>query len=202
MPEPDKADRTSAGDESPYAPPPMIADSPSLGPTQPVPPLPVAFIFIYSLIATAVTMGLATLETGPYSYFPLFALIGLPTIAIAGFIALYFSATGPQAPLASISITWKVLMLILVPPASMICFVPTCIGSTVFLLPIFRPPRNDWGLVLPILLAYTTTCFMVAHRLRSRIVRIAVPVEPSYPQIVASDNEQSPFAAPKAKVEE
>jgi hypothetical protein len=201
MTEPEDSTSASQPQASPYAPPPMISEVASAAPASPtlVMPIPVTLVVIYSAVATALTMFLvmAINNVLPNEFGLL--ILASPIFAMAGFVAMFFLTADINGPVAAISLSWKTLMVCLVPLASMICFVPTCVGSTIFLMPIITRGMNEFGLAIPIFIAYTATCFIVVYRLRSRIVRRSLKIEPNDSQITIGASTDSPFSVPDVR---
>jgi hypothetical protein len=201
MTESEDSTNASQPQDSPYAPPPMVSELPVSTPATSVSamPIPVALVVIYSAIATALTMflvmSLNRVLPNEYGFLILFS----PTLVLAGFVALFFLVADTNGPVAAISLAWKTAIVILVPPASMICFVPTCVGSTILLMPLIERTMDSFGIAIPIFIAYTVTCLIVAVRLRNRIVQRSQSVMPSYSEFEAGTSSALPFSVPEAR---
>jgi|GEM_PF-2642749 len=100
-----------------------------------------------------------------------------PLIAIAGFVWLCFAYFGGSGGAAR-SMLWQVFITIAVPFASMILFVPTCIGTGIVMLPGLGSQLGNMTFIVPIFITYWVTCFVVAMRMRSRLRRPSSELPP------------------------
>ncbi len=159
-------------DSSPYAPPLEIDDSDKLIPLPTSDTAsPIVMSGAYAIIAALVNIvPIWASGTSDRFLFPM--LLGMPLIEIAFFVVICFAWFGGPAALPGRSRGWKVLMVLLVPPASLLLFIPTCVGTGIVALPLLGSTNifpNELALVIPVFAAYWVTCVVVAFRLRSRL---------------------------------
>ena len=177
--------------KEPSIPPGPVSPSPDFGPSpyqspailpdeepglvwgdDPVPPMPIAASVLFGIVASGLTVAAASASARLISvYFP-FALFFGPLLLIGLFVlaAIAFYSSNPLV--ISKSTTWKVLMFLLVPPVSMLVFIPTCVGSTIFMMPLVaRAGSSEWLMFLPIFIAYFACAVVVSRRLRWRFIK-------------------------------
>jgi hypothetical protein len=162
---------------SPYAPPSMIDERGVVSDSLPQ-RLPVALSLVYA-IAMAVVTGLiiVLMESSSGSEWLMVLLFSSPLLAVAGFVWLcfaWFDGSGGAAR----STLWKIGVTIAVPFASMLLFVPTCLGTGIFVMPMMSSSLSRMAIIIPIFTAYWATCFIVAIRMRSRVGRHAGQILP------------------------
>lgn len=154
---------------SPYQSPAILPDEePALAwDGDPVQPLPIAAAVLFAAIASGITVAGASLagmmmhSKSPWAFvFGPLVLVGLFVLA-----AIVFYSNNPL--LISKSTGWKILMVLLVPPVSMLVFVPTCVGSTMFMMPfVFRRASSEWLMLVPVFIAYFVCAVIISRRLR------------------------------------
>lgn len=165
---------------SPYQSPAILPDEEQAMVWQgdPVPAMPIAGSVLFALIASFVTIASATASSRVMNvYFP-FALFFGPLVLIGFFVltAIAFYSSNPLV--ISRSTGWKLLMTLLVPPVSMLVFVPTCVGSTMFMMPFaFRWVSSEWVMLIPVFIAYFVCAVVISRRLRWRFVKRVDPNE-------------------------
>ncbi len=165
---------------SPYQSPAILPDEePVLMPgSDPVPPLPIAASVLFAVVSSGLTVA-ATFGDLASGYFP-FAIFFGPLLLIGLFVlsAIAFYSSNPLV--ISKSTGWKILMVLLVPPVSMLIFVPTCVGSTIFMTPLaFRTSLSGWLMLLPFFIAYFACAVVISRRLRWRFIKRLDPNESS-----------------------
>ncbi len=165
-------------DPSPYAPPPIIeGDEPLALELANVPRVPWAVTLGYALVATLLTivipfrgMLVGLNDSGPFDDGSFYlAVLAAPPIAIAGFVLLCLFVMGSGGLLPSRSLAWRTVMVLLVPLAAMLVFIPTCIGSTMFTMPFLAGSIGPVAMALPIFIAFWITLAFVELRLRRRL---------------------------------
>lgn len=165
---------------SPYQSPAILPDEePVLMPgSDPVPPLPIAASVLFAVVASGLTVGttfrIASLTIG---YFPFAFFFGPPVLV--GFFVFFAIAFYSSNPLVIAKSTgWKILMVLLVPPVSMLIFVPTCVGSAIFMMPVFyQAVSSEWLMFVPIFIAYFISAVVISRRLRWRFIKRLDPSE-------------------------
>lgn len=176
-------------ESSPYAPPPVITEQPL--PKVELPAFPLALVLISSVVAAVLTSIIGPLMFNGPSDYGAIALIASPFVMIAAFILVYMSVLGAVFPAGTPTIAWKLFVLAAVPPASMICFVPTCFGTGIMVLPILNTP-GEWAFVVPLFFGYWSTLSLIAYRIRSHFGRIAAR---RYGTYLETNTTRSPFTS-------
>lgn len=171
MTDPAESNEKSANQPSPYAPPAILDEN--LAAVEGMLPerMPFAVSLVYAIVMAVVTgllIGLMDSSVGGGSVTLL--VFSSPLVAIAGFVWIcfaYFAGKGGAAK----SLLWKLFITIAVPFASMVLFVPTCIGAGIVMLPGMGSKLGGMTFIIPIFIAYWVTCFVIAIRMRSRLRR-------------------------------
>jgi hypothetical protein len=158
---------------SPYQSPAILPDEEPvvMWGDDPPPPIPVAAAVLFGIFASALSVGGVMLAGNASSsfltnLFPLAIFFG-PLALIGGFVAFSIAYYSANPLLVSKSTGWKILMVLLVPPVSMLVFVPTCVGTTIFMLPM----ANEITMVFPTFLAYFVCAWVIARRMRWRYAK-------------------------------
>lgn len=162
---------------SPYQSPAILPDEEPVATwgSDPVSPLPIAASVLFAVVASGLTVAATSASALTINaYFPLapFVMFFGPPVLIGFFVlfAIAFYSSNPL--LISKSIGWKILMVLLVPPVSMLVFVPTCVGSTIFMMPLFyRTRSSEWLMLLPMFIAYFICAVVISRRLRWRFIK-------------------------------
>ena len=159
---------------SPYQSPAILPDDEQamVWGNDPVPPMPIAASALFGVLASGVTVATAAASSRMIDvYFPLALFLG-PLVLIGFFVlaAIAFYSSNPLV--ISKSTGWKFLMVFLVPPVSMLIFVPACVGSTMFMMPFMvRSPLSQWILFIPVFIAYFVCAVVISRRLRWRFIK-------------------------------
>ena len=153
---------------SPYAPPPEVAgeDNPFLV-TSAVPKFPISLTALYSITATALTFGCFWFLGEAGSAWPMISLllaIGTPYTIISSFVAVCFMMLGRGLVIPGRALAWKLFLVFAIPPASMVYFVPTCIGSSMAVISLVS--NDPWIMAIPLFMAYLVTFFFISKRIR------------------------------------
>jgi len=156
-----------------YAPPPEVVDTDT-----PVlmnfdgPVMPIWLTVAYSVIATAITFGCIFFAGFFDTDFGEQLFFVVPYLLISGFVGICFLILDRGLPLPGRSLAWKVFLVFAVPPTSMICFVPTCIGSVFVVFPVLAISGvfGTWAICIPVLIAYLVTFRVIAYRLRKKLL--------------------------------
>jgi hypothetical protein len=143
-----------------------------------VPPMPIAASVLFGIVASGLTVATAFASTGMINnYFPFAIFLG-PPLLIGLFVLTAITFYSSHPLVISKSTGWKILMVLLVPPVSMLVFVPTCIGSTIFMMPVVsRTGSSEWLMLLPVFIAYFACAVVISRRLRWRFIRRLDPHE-------------------------
>lgn len=176
-------------ESSPYAPPPVVTEQPL--PKVELPAFPLALVLISSFVAAVLTSVIGPLMFSGPSDYGVTVLIASPFVMIAAFTLIYMSVLGNIFPAGTPTVAWKLVVLAAVPPASMICFVPTCFGTGIMVLPILDFP-GEWAFVVPLFFGYWSTLSLIAYRIRSHFGRIAAH---RYGTYLETDTTRSPFTS-------
>jgi len=182
---------------SPYQSPAILPDDEQamVWGNDPVPPMPISAAALFGVLASGVTIASAVASARIVNvYFPLLPVIMyFPDVGIASarIVNVYFPIALFLGPLVLIGVfvfaaiafyssnplaipkstRWKVLMTLLVPPVSMLIFVPICIGSALFMVPwMVRSPSSEWILFIPVFIAYFASAAVISRRLRWRFL--------------------------------
>jgi hypothetical protein len=154
---------------SPYQSPAILPDDEQamVWGNDPVPPMPISAAALFGVLASGVTIASAVASARIVNvYFPI-ALFLWPLVLIGVFVfaAIAFYSSNPLA--IPKSTRWKVLMTLLVPPVSMLIFVPICIGSALFMMPwMVRSPSSEWILFIPVFIAYFASAAVISRQLK------------------------------------
>jgi len=172
-PEPDP--RLPPGDDnpftlgsSPYQPPAILEDDEERKLDwggEPIPAMPFVIPLLFAGLASALTVG--TLGLGIADSWDrglLFVLVS-PMAFLGGFVLFCVQWYGAIPLVIPRSTAWKVAMATLVPPVSLLIFVPTCVGSTIFMMPM---GGSYVSMIFPIGIAYFATAIVISRRLRWR----------------------------------
>lgn len=189
MAESEESNNRPSPESSPYAPPPVINEQPL--PKVELPAFPQALVLISSVVAAVMTSVIGPLIFNGPSNYGAIVLIASPFVMIAAFILVYMSVLGNMFPAGTPTVAWKLFVLAAVPPASMICFVPTCFGTGIMVLPILNAP-GEWAFVVPLFFGYWSTLSLIAYRIRSHFGRIAAR---RYGTYLETDTTRSPFTS-------
>ena len=182
-------------DVSPYAPPPIVQESLRPAVAQP-PSLARSTPLLYAIGATLATAALSFLPAlfgGPSLNI---GLLLMPFLGIAGFVALCLTMFSRRSDVRARSLVWKIFMMLAVPPAAMLVFVPACTGSAMIILPFVSMARLSslqWlNFILPMFFALWLTCHVIATRFARRFANAQSLTAPGPYQEIAS----SPFSSP------
>jgi len=165
---------------SPYQSPAILPDDEQamVWGNDPVPPMPIAVSALFGILASGVTIASAAASARIVNvYFPIALFLG-PLVLIGVFVlaAIAFYSSNPLA--MPKSTRWKVLMTLLVPPVSMLIFVPTCIAAALLMMPwMVRSPSSEWILFIPVFIAYFASAVVISRRLRWRFLKRVDPNE-------------------------
>jgi len=167
---PAETNEEANGQPSPYAPPPVVDERIDLGLTVLPAGLPIGISLAYAVGATMASGVLMLSMSSGFRDFVGYALFASPVVLMAGFVLLcfaYFEHGGG----AIRSVAWKATVAILVPISSMILFVPTCIGSGIFVFSTIGNALGEMTVAIPFFIGYWVTCLVIAMRIRSRMAR-------------------------------
>jgi len=175
-PEPERS--LPPGDDSPYA----LGSSPYQTPaileddedrkldwgSEPIPAMPFVIPLMFAALASALMVG--SLELGIADYYDLGFLVVVlsPMVFLGGFVLVCLQWYGATPLVIPRSTAWKFAMTTLVPPVSLLIFVPTCVGSTIFMVPSWKGSSSFLWMILPIGIAYFATAIVISRRLRHR----------------------------------
>ena len=174
-PEPDRSlppddDNPFALGSSPYQPPAILEDEDDeqrkldWG-AEPVKAMPFAIPLLFAGLASGLTIGSLGLGADSYDSAILLVLVS-PLAFFAGFVLVCIWWYGANPLVTPRSVAWKVAMTTLIPPVSLLIFVPTCVGSSIFIMPSIS--GSVLTMALPIGIAYFATALVISLRLRRR----------------------------------
>lgn len=165
---------------SPYQSPAILPDEePELvWASDPIPAMPIVWPVAFALLASVFSWGslyvlgnLYALSRQMEIFMPLAVIFG-PCGIVGLFVYACIAYYSANPLVVSKSWVWKVLMVVLVPPVSMLVFVPTCVGSTVFLIPwTYLLGSRAWGIFVPVFLAYLVCAIIISRRMRWRFIK-------------------------------
>lgn len=171
---PGQGESSSDFGPSPYQSPAILPDEEQalVWGDDPVRPMPIAAAFLFGVVASGVTVASAAASSRIVNvYFP-FALFFGPLVLIGGFVMVAIAFYSSNPLVISKSTGWKILMVLLVPPVSMLVFVPTCVGSTIFMMPfMIRSVSSEWIMLIPVFLGYFVCAVVISRRLRWRFIK-------------------------------
>ncbi len=193
--EPAQSSANSYDDQSPYAPPPAESGASQgyVALKQYVEPFPIQLTVVATVMATVISGVFFIIGMGhPASGFLSFLF---PFVAVAVFVGVcmsYFQAGGAAAR----SLAWKTLMVLLIPAASVLLFVPTCFGTGLFMFATLSGTslNNAVGPVLmfiPLFAGYFVTFAVIALRLRYRMPKPPVEAPGPWSEIAGSRSDFS-----------
>jgi hypothetical protein len=174
-PEPDRSlpqddDNPFALSSSPYQPPAMIEDDEERKldwDAEPVKAMPFAIPLLFAGLASGLTVGTMALGiVDSYDYSAFLLVLASPIALLAGFVLVCIWWYGANPLVIPRSVAWKVAMTTLIPPVSLLIFIPTCVGSTIFIMPSMA--GSVLTMALPIGIAYFATALVISLRLRRR----------------------------------
>lgn len=170
-PQQPESDSNSFEAQSPYAPPPSDLSNAAIPfvAKEYAAPFPFRLTFFSACLATAalVVLFLIGMNT-PIGGFIVFLM---PLVSIAVFVSAcmhHFEAGGAKALTAG----WKTLMILLIPVASLLLFVPTCFGTGLGMFVVLSGLGNYGGgetpviIMIPFFAGYLATFAVIALRLR------------------------------------
>lgn len=133
--------------------------------SEPIKAMPFAIPLLFAGLASGLTIGSLGLGADTYQSAFLLVLVS-PLVFLAGFVLVCIWWYGADPLVIPRSVAWKVAMTTLIPPVSLLIFIPTCVGSTIFIMP--GMAGSFLTMALPIGIAYFATALVISLRLRRR----------------------------------
>jgi len=132
---------------------------------------PIGFSVAFAAIASLLSIGgmyTGIVDTSQYAL--LYMLLG-PVFLIAGFVLVCIAWHSANPLSIAKSTAWKLMMTALLPPTSLLLFVPTCVGSSIFIIPLMQTPIGSVAMIVPTAMAYFVCALIISRLLAWRFYR-------------------------------
>jgi hypothetical protein len=132
---------------------------------------PIGFSVAFAVVASLLSIGgmyTGMIDSSPYAL--LLMLLG-PAFLLAGFVLVCIAWHSANPLSIAKSTAWKLMMTVLLPPTSLLLFVPTCVGSSIFIIPLMQPPIGSVVMIIPTAIAYFICALIISRLLAWRFYR-------------------------------